>query len=330
MSPLAPALVAALVGGIALVLGAAPFDSIAADPNTDPNTDPTAGARHRASGSQLGSSAASARASLVAEHQSAQPGSTTWIGVEIDIAKDWHVYWTNPGDAGLPTKLAVDAPAGIAVGAPRWPAPTWFVAGPIGSYGYGGRLLIALPVEVAADQPAGPHRVSIRANWLLCHDDEGCFPGGADLVINLDVAPGQPKPSRAADRFEAARAAWPRPTTDWRVELRVNGSAQAEGDWLLTLELPPKDPDSGAPERAQAFDLARHDAHFFPFESGLIEPSEPQAANVHGRRLDLQLVRSVKRQDAPGGELAGVLVLRPFDGGTELAFELRAPMRESS
>lgn len=39
---------------------------------------------------------------LIAEVLSIQPGRLFSVGVFLELEKDWHTYWLNPGDSGLP------------------------------------------------------------------------------------------------------------------------------------------------------------------------------------------------------------------------------------
>ena len=39
------------------------------------------------------------------------PGKTIWLGLRIAHAPNWHTYWKNSGDSGLPTTLRWQLPA---------------------------------------------------------------------------------------------------------------------------------------------------------------------------------------------------------------------------
>ena len=46
------------------------------------------------------------RAELIAHApQGVAPGQPLWLGLHITHQPDWHTYWKNPGDSGLPTAL---------------------------------------------------------------------------------------------------------------------------------------------------------------------------------------------------------------------------------
>ena len=47
------------------------------------------------------------RAELVAHApQGVQAGQPVWVGLQLTHQPEWHTYWRNPGDSGLPTVLA--------------------------------------------------------------------------------------------------------------------------------------------------------------------------------------------------------------------------------
>ena len=46
------------------------------------------------------------------------------VGVEQVLQPEWHTYWINPGDTGVPTRIAWNLPAGASAG----PIPTAAVA----------------------------------------------------------------------------------------------------------------------------------------------------------------------------------------------------------
>ena len=46
------------------------------------------------------------RAELLAHApEGLEPGKPVWVGLQLAHQPQWHSYWKNPGDSGLPTKL---------------------------------------------------------------------------------------------------------------------------------------------------------------------------------------------------------------------------------
>ena len=153
------------------------------------------------------------QASLASDHEALSPGTTTTLVVRLQIKKDWHVYWLNPGDAGVPTKVELTLPKGLVSAGPRFPAPErlehedGFI-----DFSYEGQVLILVPVTLE-DSPEGQALVGgkvslgVKATWLVCK--EACIPGQAELALSLPVlAKGAKREAKApvVDQVRAAQA----------------------------------------------------------------------------------------------------------------------------
>src|SRR5688572_21764564 len=44
------------------------------------------------------------------------PGKQVWVGLQLAHQPDWHTYWKNSGDSGLPTSLQWTLPEGVTAG----------------------------------------------------------------------------------------------------------------------------------------------------------------------------------------------------------------------
>ena len=70
------------------------------------------------------------RAELLAHApQGVQAGQPLWVGLQLTHQPEWHTYWRNPGDSGLPTQIELNLPAGITAGEVHWPLPSKLKAG---------------------------------------------------------------------------------------------------------------------------------------------------------------------------------------------------------
>ncbi|MEW5850406.1 MAG: protein-disulfide reductase DsbD domain-containing protein [Myxococcota bacterium] len=117
------------------------------------------------------------------------PGARFHVGVRFRIAPGWHIYWKNPGDSGLATRITLDAPPGFTVGEALYPGPTRFTSpGNLVSYGYHDETMVLLPVQAPTPLPAAPS-LQITARWLVCK--ESCIPGKATWPLSF------PRPSDA-------------------------------------------------------------------------------------------------------------------------------------
>ena len=87
------------------------------------------------------------RAELVAHApEGVQPGKPLWLGLKIEHQPQWHTYWRNQGDSGLPTTLQWTLPGGFEPGEIAWPTPKPQPVGPLMNFGYDGTLLLPVPV----------------------------------------------------------------------------------------------------------------------------------------------------------------------------------------
>lgn len=149
------------------------------------------------------------RAELVAlAPQGLAPGQPAWLGLSITHKPEWHTYWKNPGDSGLPTELRWQLPAGVQAGEIAWPVPHKIPLGPLANYGYENTVLLPVPLTVGPDfQPQnGQLQVKLSATWLVCRKE--CIPEEGEFTLALPVQ-GATALHQAA--FAAAAAAHPQP-----------------------------------------------------------------------------------------------------------------------
>ena len=241
-----------------------------------------------------------AKVSLLAEQNAFDPGHTAWVGVLFDLEKGWHIYWVNPGDSGEAPKFQWQLPAGFRAGEVRWPVPVRIGTGIVIDYGYEGRVLLPLPLDVPATYKAGtPVTLTAEVHYLICRDV--CIP--AKTQIKLTWPPPSGAGGDAASRqnlFSATRARWPKP-----LEAGSKARVSDEGKSLvLNLE-------TGTRE-AQA--------SFFPLDPDQIDNAGPQlvAASANGARITLKKSDQLSK---PISTLRGVVVL-----GSDRAFEISAPV----
>ncbi|MBA8887241.1 thiol:disulfide interchange protein DsbD [Dokdonella fugitiva] len=149
------------------------------------------------------------QAELVAEHAALVPGRSLSLGVRLRHAPHWHSYWINPGDSGLPTKLAWSLPSGYAAGDVAWPVPKRFDVGGLYNIGYDGDVLLPVALTVPSDGTVGSNaHVALTVKWLVCREE--CLPGKATLALDLPVARELPRPdARWTAAFTRARLAQP-------------------------------------------------------------------------------------------------------------------------
>lgn len=149
------------------------------------------------------------RAELLAHApEGVAPGKPLWVGLRLTHQPEWHTYWKNPGDSGLPTSFQWTLPDGVRAGEVAWPVPRKIPIGTLANYGYEGTVLLAVPLTVAPNFQAsgGDLRVRVQASWLVCRKE--CIPEDGDFSLRI---PMQGSTALQAADFEAALASQPRP-----------------------------------------------------------------------------------------------------------------------
>lgn len=148
------------------------------------------------------------RAELVAHApQGVQSGQPLWVGLQITHQPEWHTYWRNPGDSGLPTQLEFNLPAGITAGEMQWPLPYKLKAGNLTNYGFDNTVLLAVPLTISKSfKPSASQTLEIQlhANWLVCRLE--CIPQEGDFTLRI---PTNSSYAPKAAAFEALLAQQP-------------------------------------------------------------------------------------------------------------------------
>ncbi len=229
-----------------------------------------------------------AQVSLVSAANAPKAGTIT-LGLLFHLKPDWHIYWSDPGDAGQAPTVSIVVPAGAKAGPFAFPPPHWLVAGGgVGDYIESGTVL--LPFTVTLPQ-SGVTAIDAKADWLVCNP-KLCVPEHGRF--HLALAGGA---SAEAGLFRAARAALPRPSP-YRATIAPDGTLAITGAGLgrsvvKSAHFYPDDPAAivnAAPQRLgfvrDGFTLRLKPAHPpMTAAAGVIEITDPsgrmQALTLH-------------------------------------------------
>jgi DsbC/DsbD-like thiol-disulfide interchange protein len=149
------------------------------------------------------------KASIIADTTAIEPGKRFNVGVLLKIIPNWHVYWSNAGDAGIPTTVNLKLPDGFTAGPLQYPTPRRFEqTGGIIMFGYADEVLLVTTVTPpAALDPSNVH-IDAEVNYLVC--DKTCVPGDAKMTLDLPVGAARPDHAELfktwADRMPAAHS----------------------------------------------------------------------------------------------------------------------------
>lgn len=127
------------------------------------------------------------KATLLANVSAIHNAKPFTIGVLLEIEPGWHVYWTNPGDAGLATTIKFKLPDGFKVVPDPFPVPRRFQQSATEiAYGYETAVLITAQVTPSDNLHIGDEmNFEAAASWLVCKTE--CMPGKASAKLTLKV-----------------------------------------------------------------------------------------------------------------------------------------------
>lgn len=238
------------------------------------------------------------RAELLAwAPQGVGPGQPVWVGLRLTHQPEWHTYWKNSGDSGLPTQLDWQLPAGITAGDIAWPTPKKIPIGTLANYGYEKTVLLPVPLTVAPGFAGTQLQVKLKAAWLVCRKE--CIPQEGDFALSIPV-----KSSTAAsgEEFQAAFKASPK-------SLPTGASQVAVAERAIQVSL------AGLPAALQGKTL-----EFYPETGSVIEPAAPWQQAWKGAVWTASVPLSGQRTESPAS-MPVVVALG------EAAYRIDAPVK---
>ena len=144
--------------------------------------------------------AAHTQAQLLLPVETARPGSTVLVGIQLKMDAGWHTYWKNSGASGIPTTIKWELPAGLTAGEIQWPVPEKLPPDELTTYVYENEVVLLVPLTLAADLKPGPLVLKASVAWLECK--EKCIPGSAEISATLNLG-AETKPSTDAALIQA-------------------------------------------------------------------------------------------------------------------------------
>src|SRR5581483_10586447 len=206
------------------------------------------------------------------------PGKPFWIATRFRIQKGWHIYWLNPGDSGLATRIDCNLPKTFSFLEQRWPPPKEIASAGIVSYGYENVAVVLTKIMPPKSGLTSHPIIIAKLNWMAC--EQTCVIEQQSVSLNLSR--GHLEGSRSL--LASARAALP---ADGRL---IEPIAQEQADhFVLSFRL------NGA-----------RSAYFFCQDRGVVEPSGQQALKRIGGRFELAIPKA-RAYQPKSGNLTGVL-----------------------
>ncbi|MGE3349371.1 MAG: protein-disulfide reductase DsbD family protein [Ramlibacter sp.] len=229
-------------------------------------------------------------------------GQTVWVGLRLTHKPEWHTYWKNSGDSGLPTQLEWTLPPGVMAGDIAWPVPKKIPIGNLANYGYDNTVLLPVPLTITPEFKPGvltqALEVKLHAAWLVCRKE--CIPEEGDFLLKVPV-----RSATAIDgaAFDAAFKAQPRPVMGSVGGVRPDSSIQIDGNALkLSVQ--------GLPVGLRGKPL-----EFFPETPEVIETAAPITQAWNGAEWTASVPLSAQRSNSPS--VMPVVLATTGDSGRE-------------
>ena len=234
-----------------------------------------------------------------------EPGKQIWVGLQLTHQPEWHTYWKNSGDSGLPTLLEWQLPPGITAGEIAWPTPKKLSIGTLANYGYENTVLLPVPITVAPGFSGAQLDVKLKAAWLVCRKE--CIPQEGDFLLRIPVKSSTAISGKA---FQATFDATPKPLPAGNSQIEVSGKT-------IKVAL------SGLPAAMQGKTLA-----FFPETGSVIEPAaqwqQAWQGTSQGAVWTAQIPLSGQRSESPTVMPVVVALHTPL---SEVAYRIEAPVK---
>ena len=259
------------------------------------------------------------RAELVAHAPNGvSPGATVWAGLQLAHQPEWHTYWKNAGDSGLPTELTWTLPPGVEAGDIAWPLPRKIPIGTLANYGYEGTVLLPVPLTITPDfkmpllaSSASEVELKLKASWLVCRKE--CIPEEGEFALRLPLQ-GSTAFNTAA--FDTAQAAQPQPlalaeATQVKVvgnTLQVSVAGLPPAAHGKTLEFFPETPELVHTAAVSGKDWTQQ------WTGPLWSATIPLAEHRSQSPSNLPMVLALAESDRQPGQTAGWRVDAPVTG----------------
>jgi len=124
---------------------------------------------------------------IVSNAEQIQPGQEFLIGVHFTIEPGWHIYWKEPGDAGLATSIEFSSSIPVEFSNLYWPPHKNFrQPGNVTGYGYSSEVVIYSKAQLNP-KAVIDSQLSIKGkiDWLACK--EICVLGSKELDFNIPI-----------------------------------------------------------------------------------------------------------------------------------------------
>jgi len=230
-----------------------------------------------------------ANARIVVDSYSLEKSRSVPIGILIELEKDWHIYWRNPGDSGMPTSIDFEIPEGVSVSEIEWPVPKVFEYEGLASYGYDGQILLIAELNVPESFISNSITVSAKIKSLICRDV--CIPFNATVSGEIKLTNTFSSEEEISKLFSQSRINLPEAKNDFELSVVPD-----EDNVILTL-------------KNLSYNLTKiKSLYFLPYKNGIFKNTAEQNFKIKDNGIEL-MIEYDQFKTAELKELFGILIL---------------------
>jgi len=245
-----------------------------------------------------------ASAKIVVDSYSFEKSRSVPIGISIELEKDWHIYWRNPGDSGMPTSIDFEVSEGVSISEIEWPVPKVFEYEGLASYGYDDQILLIAELNVPENFVSNSITVLAKIKSLICRDV--CIPFNATVSTEIKLTKVFSTEAEIANLFSQARRSLPGVKNDFELSVVPD-----ENNLTIVLE-------------NFNYDLAKiNSLYFLPYGNGIFKNTAEQNFKIRDDGIEL-VVEYDQFKSAELRELFGILVFQFNDAAqSQKAYEIK-------
>ena len=234
------------------------------------------------------------------------PGQTLYLGLFIQLDKDWHTYWKNPGDTGAPIFTDWKIPETWNLEPRQDPIPLRISTPPLVTFGYKDSVLLIQPIKIPQNEQRSQVLIDLEAEWLVC--DDVCIPVVETLRIEL-----------FREGFEGPKNY----QSQIRPELFQKFEAQLPVQWA-DLEVDIEWRESQYELRLQNIHEGFEVIDFLPLSKNLVSNGQPSITRVPSQNWLLTGNLSKRLKTSPSS-LKGVLLVQSKDSEQVIGLSIETP-----
>ncbi len=250
-----------------------------------------------------------AKAQIIINSYSSEKDSIIHLGVLINLEKDWHIYWENPGDSGIPTSIIFDLPEGLKSSEIQFPIPSVFNSDEIINYGYADQVLLLSKIIIPPNYKSNSINISVKINSLICKDY--CVPFDTIITLNINLLQDYFADKNIVEIFDQTKNSLPITKHDLNIT-----SFSKSGSTILKILF----------DKNQ--NIFGNKIKFYPYNNGLfkntISPITKRAKDYIELILEPDPLRNIEPK-----EVFGLLICNELDEQDNLprGFEIKVPVK---